>query len=53
MGSFNDEMAKRLDPLGLELEKLAEQLMDKVEGKFMEGFGDIFTDAGEKKEDNG
>ena len=55
MGSFNEDMAKRLEPYGLELEKLSERLMDKVEGKFMEGFGEILKDAGdegEKKEDD-
>ena len=52
MGSFNEDMAKRLEPFGLELEKLSEQLMDKIEGKFIDGFGEIFTDEGEKKEDD-
>ncbi len=53
MGSFNDDMAKRLEPFGLELEKLSEQLMKKIEGKFMKGFGDVFTDKGNEGEGKG
>lgn len=52
MGSFNEDMEKRLEPFGLELEKLSEQLMNKIEGKFFEGFEGIFSDEGEKKEDD-
>lgn len=53
MGSFNGEMEKHLDPLGVELEKLSEQLMGKIEGKFFEGFDGIFTDEGDEGEGKG
>jgi len=46
MGSFNAEMERRLEFRAVELEKLAEQLMKKIEGKFFEGFGEIFSEEG-------
>ena len=53
LGSFQDEIDKRLDPYAKELDKLGEELMSKIMGKFQEGFGDLldeFTDMDEGKE---
>jgi hypothetical protein len=48
MGSFNEEMEKRLDPFAQELEKLSEQLMDKIQGKLFGGLEGMFEGEGKE-----